>query len=71
MPKNVLFSLKICENCQTLGALPPDSLATVGWGFSSHTPKSVILRCKFSSMHLAHAHAQTLLKSTKRPYMFL
>jgi len=52
MPKNVLFSLKNCKNRQMLGSLPPDPLASGGWGLRPQTPISVILHCKFFSLRL-------------------
>jgi len=47
MPKNVLFSLKNCENRQ---ALPLDS---GGWGLRPQTPTPVILHYKFCSLHMS------------------
>jgi len=54
MPKNVLFSLKNCKNRHTLEALPPEPLASGGWGLHPQTPTSVILHCKFFLSALAH-----------------
>jgi len=54
MPKNVLFSLKNRKNCQMLRALPPDPLASGGWGFHSQTLQPVILHCKLFSDAFAH-----------------
>jgi len=70
MPKNVLISLKNCKNCQTLGDGKTDPLSSGGWGLCPQTPISVILHCKFFSLHLPHK-AQTFLESTKRPTYFL
>jgi len=38
MSKNVLFSLKICKNRQTLGVLPPDPLASASGGSAPRPP---------------------------------
>jgi len=38
MPKNVLFSLKNCKNCQTLGVLPPDPLVFADGGSAPRPP---------------------------------
>jgi len=37
MPKNALILLKNRKNRRALGALPPDPLASGGWGFSPQT----------------------------------
>jgi len=38
MSKNVLFLLKISQNCQTLGSQSPDPLASGGWVLRPQTP---------------------------------
>jgi len=43
MPKNVLFSLKICKNLQTLRSVP-------------QTSTSDILHCEFFFLHLPTKH---------------
>jgi len=66
----VLFSLKNCKIRQTLGALPPDPLASDGWGIMPSEPhiSQSILRIVLS----ASAHkAQTLSESTKKPYFLV
>jgi len=70
MPKNMLFSLKNCKNRQMLGALPSDSLASGCWGLLPQTPTSVILLCKFFSLHLP-TRSDSFGELIKRPYMFL
>jgi len=53
MPKNMLISLKNCKNLQRLGALPPDPLASGGWGFHPQAPPPVVLHCEFFSLRLS------------------
>jgi len=63
MPKNVSFSLKDCKNRQTLDALPPDSIASGGWGLRPQTLTSVILHYEFFSLPTKHGINQMTLFS--------
>jgi len=70
MPKNVLLSLKNCKNLQTLGALPPYSLTSDGWGLGPQTPTSVILHCE-SSFCIRQQSTDSFEINIKIPYLLV